>query len=329
MNISSFEENLAPGTLIGRFTALDPDGDTLTYALHSPSIGLGIFRIAPDGRLFVEQSLDFETDAHVYDLAVEVSDPKGGMLSDVFVLNLFNQVEDLDNDGVEDFYDDDDDGDGYLDQQEITLNFNPLDPFDRPLFPGVETLGATIESGVYKLKGRIITNGGVNISEFGIVLTEGLGLGGVHYPANSGSLSSTGEFSVSVPDLVSGQTYSFRAYATNIAGEGLGAPVRLDAKDPNWWSDAEVYQGGWRINWLGAFLPNENGWIYHVELGWAYVESDTKDGLWMWMDGKGWVWSNPEAWPFLWSANTSNWLYPIKANGVLRFFDYSSSSLAP
>ena len=109
----------------------------------------------------------------------------------------------------------------------------------------------------------------------------------------------------------------------NVVGEG-----KFEVTGGKWWSDAEVYQGGWRINWLGAFLPNENGWIYHLDLGWAYVESDQIDGLWMWRDGYGWVWSNPQAWPFLWSSNTSNWLYPIKANGVMRFYDYSTSSLS-
>ena len=39
-----------------------------------------------------------------------------------------NVIEDLDEDGIEDFYDSDDDGDGFSDAEEIAYGSDPRDP---------------------------------------------------------------------------------------------------------------------------------------------------------------------------------------------------------
>ena len=44
-----------------------------------------------------------------------------------FTVSLLNVVEDLDGDGVEDFYDSDDDGDGYSDAEEVAYGSDPRD----------------------------------------------------------------------------------------------------------------------------------------------------------------------------------------------------------
>jgi hypothetical protein len=49
-------------------------------------------------------------------------------LENNFTISLLNQVEDLDGDGIEDFYDQDDDNDTFADAVEIAYGSNPRDP---------------------------------------------------------------------------------------------------------------------------------------------------------------------------------------------------------
>ena len=56
-----------------------------------------------------------------------MEDEHGFTLEKVFPLNLLNEIEDLDGDGVEDFYDTDDDGDGFSDSVENAYGSNPRD----------------------------------------------------------------------------------------------------------------------------------------------------------------------------------------------------------
>ena len=237
-------------------------------------------------------------------------------------------MEDLDGDGVEDHFDLDDDGDGFDDEFAIANGFNPRNSSDKVYKPIVDTLDAVQKIGSrYEFRAKIVADGGLEPTSYGFIKGTSLAdMSEVMYVSTP--VSDQQEFSLDISELVKGETYYFKAFAEYAAGLSFGNVNKFTASDHNWWADAEVYQGGWRINWLGAFLPNENGWVYHLDLGWAYVQSDDLDGLWMWMDRTGWVWTNPESSPFLWSSETSDWLYPIKANGVIRFFDYSTSSLS-
>jgi len=243
-----------------------------------------------------------------------------------FTLQLSNVIEDLDKDGVEDHFDSDDDGDGFSDELETTLGFDSTDRFDLPRRAIISSLDAQkVSANTYKLRARLEADGGVSTT-LGFVF--GTSMANMETVVEIGSLGENEELTHNVPGLLTGETYYYKPFAENVAGISWGSPVKFTVSSNNWWADAEVYQGNWRINWLGAFLPNENGWIYHLDYGWAYVESDQVDGLWMWLEELGWVWTNPESSPFLWSAQTSDWFYPIKANGKVRFFDYSSSSLS-
>ena len=51
------------------------------------------------------------------------------------MISLLNEIEDLDGDGIEDFYDSDDDNDGFSDAEEIAYGSDPRTPIPWPTPP--------------------------------------------------------------------------------------------------------------------------------------------------------------------------------------------------
>jgi hypothetical protein len=102
-----------------------------------------------------------------------------------------------------------------------------------------------------------------------------------------------------------------------------------DAALGKWWGNDTELTGGWREStWLGIYLPNlENEWIYHLLLGWIYVQHDEDGGVWLWMPEEKWLWTKEGVWPFLWSDNSDGWLYLIHSNGNRYFYDYSLTDI--
>ena len=320
----SIFENEPVGTVVGFFEGLDPDGDRLSFTLTK---AVPEFNLTKDGNLTLARVLDFEVDSQSYTLSIKVSDGTALALSKNFTINLLNVVEDLDGDGEEDHFDLDDDGDGFEDEFELSNGFDPRDSTSKVYKPLIETLDAVHENGTnYVLRAKIHADGGLQPTSYGFVQGTSLAdMSEVIYVSTP--ISDQNEFGLDTSALISGKSYFFKAFAENAAGLTFGNVKKFTVSDNVWWASAEVYDGGWRSNWLGVFLPNANGWIFHLDYGWAYVESDKVDGLWLWLNERGWVWTNPESSSFLWSANTSDWLYPIKANGKVKYFDYSNSTL--
>jgi hypothetical protein len=129
LNNTGLFENLPPGTRIGKFSILDPDLNathTLSF-LSGKGINNSLFKIDQNGSLFTRIKFDFETNASVYTLQVQVTDEHNGSLAQKFAIPLLNIVEDLDQDNIEDYYDSDDDNDGFSDITEIAYGSDPRD----------------------------------------------------------------------------------------------------------------------------------------------------------------------------------------------------------
>ena len=71
---------------------------------------------------------DYETNETSYTLLVEVVDEHDGRIDHNFTVTLENVVEDNDGDGIEDYYDPDDDNDGFSDVDELAYPSDPFDP---------------------------------------------------------------------------------------------------------------------------------------------------------------------------------------------------------
>jgi hypothetical protein len=220
------------------------------------------------------------------------------------------------------------DGNDTAGDSNVTL---PIIQVYRPI---PETLGFVADSNnTYLIRGRILTDGGSPILESGVFVSDDILFRGEMIRLSSNNSDVSPEFSVMVSKLAPGMTYYYRAFAINKMGETLGARKRLKTPekiDPNmWFADMPKMGGGWRSsNWFGPFQQfSKVDWIYHSELGWAYIASYQKEGLWLWRKGKGWMWTQKGVWPHLYRHQTAGWLYLLKSiNGNPVFYDYTVGS---
>ena len=321
-------ENTPAQSTISQFSLSVPRimGD-LNFTVYSDiSTVSSALAIDQQGNLRSLTSFDFETSNQI-SFATRATDPFGRSIEGNFSLTVLNQVEDYDGDGVEDHIDTDDDNDTFSDSIEQQYGFDPRNSSSHPNFPGVSTAEEILlSSGAYRLGGTLLATGGVQVTEYGIRLKQANeSIFQIYRAANLGA---TNSYSLDFGALEIGEDYFYQAYATNLAGTSLGALKKFTTSvEQFWWSSATELSGGWKSSWVGEFLPYENGWIYHVDLGWAFVKPDLLGGIWMWVDDEGWLWSSEEAWPFLWASNTKNWLYPMNVGVRTYLYDYSSESV--
>ena len=85
------------------------------------------FSIDDNGTLTTIKSLDYEADDRNYTITVRVKDDHNASYDKNFSISITNVVEDLDGDGTEDHYDDDIDGDGLTNAEELAYNSDPWD----------------------------------------------------------------------------------------------------------------------------------------------------------------------------------------------------------
>jgi hypothetical protein len=170
-----------------------------------------------------------------------------------------------------------------------------------------------------------------------------------HVP--SASIDTEGDFSFAFTPSLFGATYYYRAYAENAVGISYGAPKRFvsehdedtvpetedgehlegedSSADDDPWAGSVVGEGGWLgVDWFGAILPFENGWIYHQDLGWLFAMPDGENGVWLWQAGRGWLWTKQGLWPYLYQVDTSEWIYFLgSSDGKLHFYNYATDQV--
>ena len=182
------------------------------------------------------------------------------------------------------------------------------------------------------LKGRVLSDGQGQITDFGFVISSGISMdpqkSKVYWVRGVGEPST---FKLKVTKSPFEQMMYFRAWAKNVSGYGIGAvrKVTIPELPKLWWGEVEEGEGGWKTsNWFGSFIYNEKGWLYHAHLGWLYSSSAKENSVWLWREENGWLWTKQDTWPYLWSHQTGHWLYltPGKAGETIRFYDYSIES---
>ena len=256
----------------------------------------------------IGQSLGLESQPTRFHVRVRVTDEHNASLEKAFVINLLNQIEDFDGDGIEDAFDPDD----------VIY-----------LMPELGTIETTVlENGRVSLSAGFTANSDFVLPAFSFELSGSADFNSTIRTVSA--LVENGRIHASLVNLKSGATYHVRILATHRSKSTRSPAVSFQTASAikNWWESESPSENGWRASpWFGSFLPQSNGWIYHLGLGWVYAQPDGQGGLWLWMDAEGWVWSAPHCWPHLWKDRSNNWLYFVKEHeGKPALYDYSTES---
>ena len=106
LNGSTILENQPAGTIVGKFSAYDPDANsTLSFFLPHEN---PLFGLDKNGTLRTLVTFDYEANATAYSITVRVCDEYNASLESNFTIALLNEIEDFDGEGIEDAFDSDD-----------------------------------------------------------------------------------------------------------------------------------------------------------------------------------------------------------------------------
>jgi hypothetical protein len=355
-------ENLPAGSIIGEFNATDPDANsTLTITLfdENGSSDNTLFIIDENVSLRTTRIFDYEIDDWNYSIRVAVIDEHNLSIERTFTIPLLNIVEDLDSDGIEDFYDLDDDNDGFPDIYEVGYGSNPRDANST----------ANIIPDQLDLNGSVVewnSTAGTRVGQFAVndpdenaslslrfvdtndtdhdlfMIDENFTLittRNIPYDRAlpsllinvklsdewNASLEKTFEIVVTAKPNIQDSNQTFDTNETIIDGNHS---IIVDGNFSAWWGNERPDADGWVIDSaMGTFRPHENGWLYHLHLGWLYASPAEDDSLWVWSSEHRWLWTRKDVFPFVYRWEDANWLYFfLRFDGAFHIFNYATES---
>jgi len=332
----TISENELIGTLITNFFVTDPnrldDHSLVIVNQEYETQVVDFFTLETNGSLRSAKVFDFETDPQEYSIKIRATDSGNSSVEKTFIIQELNHIEDFDGDGLQDHVDDDDDNDGISDLDEIAFGSNPFDPNDAYMVPIIRTLGSALHaSDSLLLKGKVPEDQVSKVSEVGFLLSPKIFFDNPQV-ITLNTIPETGNIELSInPQMYPNGIY-FRLFAKNPAGTGFGAIMRFrpntNQSINKWWGNSETSEEGWqRSDWLGSFLPYENGWMYHLHMGWMFSSAEESDSVWLWTNYQKWLWTSKEVFPFLYRWEDSSWLFAyFHKNGSVHYFNYSTDS---
>ena len=167
------------------------------------------------------------------------------------------------------------------------------------------------DKGAYVFRGRILTDGGADILQAGIEISTSLGFreSQLHLAELDGD-----NFQIKRDDLEPGAattTGPLRSIKSGKPRVSVSAKIPALPQPTAWWANMPDAENGWTESaWFGAFQKfEETEWIFHAQLGWIYAPAESTDGIWLWMEQEGWLWTNRPVWPYLWKHDSGSWLY--------------------
>ena len=97
---------------------------------------------------------------------------------------------------------------------------------------------------------------------------------------------------------------------------------------PTLWADENTTDHGsnWKSsNWFGLFYDNSNGWVYHADHGWLFIDGTDESGIWVHDGTLGWLFTGNTLNPNLfYRQSTSTWYHFSNQNGVRNFYDHTA-----
>lgn len=70
---------------------------------------------------------------------------------------------------------------------------------------------------------------------------------------------------------------------------------------------------------LGIFADFFNGWIYHIDHAFLYLEG-SPENLWLYDEALGWLWTNTDQYPLMFQARNGFWLRYVEGSRTPRWF---------
>lgn len=70
---------------------------------------------------------------------------------------------------------------------------------------------------------------------------------------------------------------------------------------------------------LGVFTDFFNGWIYHLDHGFLYLEG-SPENLWLYDEGLGWLWTSTGQYPLMFQSGNGFWLRYVEGSREPRWF---------
>jgi len=289
------EENMPIGTMVGQLRTIDYDDPNGTgvyqYSFHTNTTGAEFFSLDSNGTMLTKQELDFESNSS-HTIALRVTDSLGAHLDQ----NLTIQVVDT-----------------FI---PIVETGDPVDVgFQEAILPG-KLLDKGSSMDLIQIGMLISTDPNPYLDTNGVILERGF-------------LDTNQTFEVMMMGLEKGTKYFYRTYAMNAEGIGYGVVKDFEAQEhsvgPSW-ANAQAGSAAnwWTSPWLGSFYMNDgNAWIMHSELGWLYPMASGQNGVWLWKDFMGWLWTDQQLYPFLYQNVSASWLYFYGASeGAQLFYRY-------
>ena len=253
---SNFSENLPIGTIIGTFSAIDPDANTtLVYSFHdlNSSVDNNLFELETNGTLRTKSEFDYETNASTYYIAVRATDEYGAFTVGNFTLTLLDVNETIGTGSEHNQT-------GEPTDQNITdPGTSPTPEYFRPLVRTDKAKAITANSAT--LSGRVLDDGHATISEAGFLIST-LPMPKFGDPNTQKLITDTNssEFEKTINDLAPDEKYFYRAYAINAEGLSLGVvenfstPGGLNGLP---WINAQPAEEkiGGKVHGLEPFMP--------------------------------------------------------------------------
>jgi len=98
---------------------------------------------------------------------------------------------------------------------------------------------------------------------------------------------------------------------------------RITASDQ--WLDGDritEYNSWWVSDWFGLYFTDSYPWIFHQNLGWVFVYSESSNGSWLFHHRLGWMWTLPEVFPFVYISKIEKWSYVSTERAEATLYDF-------
>ena len=116
------------------------------------------------------------------------------------------------------------------------------------------------------------------------------------------------------------------------AMEWARSKVVFEREPAGWWGQTEEFDGGWQVSPMVWYIRayEEVGCIMPDWAG-SYSKEAPEQSVWLWQGMRGWLWTQEEIWPYLWSNRSSDWIYlfPSKAGEPIYLFDQATGTAEP